>query len=425
MGLQAQPTSDLPRATPGLPCFALIMSGGGARGAYEAGVLSWLLDDLPRRLGHPVRFDIVTGTSVGAIHACYVAASLDDPGAGARLAEVWRSLDLGGVYRFPLGDLLTLPLRALGFGRGPVPAPEAGLPPRLSALLDALPLERIVREHIPWEALRRRIDAGAVRAVALAATEIATGKTIVWVDNRERAITRWARDPFVIARPAALAPAHALASAAIPFLFPALRIDGAYYCDGGLRLNTPLAPALRLGADRLLIVGLRHRPTPEEEQAVAATHEAAYGSFSFLAGKVLNALLLDHVEYDVDRLRVVNAILDTGTRAYGPEFLTRINETVEAARGTAYRVVRNIYLTPSRDLGLIAAECLDQHRTQGSLRRRLARAAIQRALRGFIGEADLLSYLYFDGCYTAHLIALGRADAEAHADELLAFFRPD
>src|SRR3989475_10875036 len=143
------------------------------------------------------------------------------------------------------------------------------MPERLTGLLDTLPLERLVRASIPWQDLRRHVDAGEVAAVAVTATEISSGKSVVWVDNREGVVRRWARDPFVVARPAKLAPAHALASAAIPFLFPAPRIDGSYFCDGGLRLNTPLAPALRPGPDRLLIAGLRHAPPPEEEAAHA------------------------------------------------------------------------------------------------------------------------------------------------------------
>ena len=244
----------------------------------------------------------------------------------------------------------------------------------------------------------------------------------MWVDNREGQVTRWARDPFVIARPAALSPAHALASAAIPFLFPAPRIDGSYFCDGGLRLNTPLAPALRLGADRLLVIGLRHVPDPGEETQLAAPREANYATLSYLVGKVLNALLLDHVDYDVDRLRLVNGILDKGVKTYGPDFLTRINETVEAIRGTSYKVVENVYIQPSRDLGVIAAECQSQHRNVAGLRSWLTDATVRYAVRGVVAEADLLSYVYFDHCFANHLIELGRADAEARADELLAFF---
>ena len=399
------------------------MSGGGARGAYEAGVLSYVLDELPRRLGRPVRFQIITGTSVGAIHACYVAATLGQRDAGRGLIDIWRSLEVGGVYDVGVSDVVRIPLRLLGLTGRQVNPPEAGIPERLSGLLDTVPLERLVRERIPWADLRRHVDAGEIEAVAVAATEISSGKSVVWVDNRQGAVRRWARDPFVIARPAALAPKHALASAAIPFLFPAPCIDGSYYCDGGLRLNTPLAPALRLGADHLLIVGLRHLPTPAEEAALAAHREANYSSLAYLGGKVLNALLLDHVDYDVDRLRLINAILDTGTRAYGPDFLRRINQTIEELRGTPYRVVRNIYLLPSRDLGVIAADCLEHHRRTRGLRAWLTDAVVRYAVHGIAAEADLLSYLYFDRCYTAHLIDLGRADAEAHADELLAFFR--
>src|SRR6059058_4385525 len=390
--------------------FALIMSGGGARGAYEAGVLSYVLDDLPRRLERPVRFQILTGTSVGAIHACYVAATLGRPHAGRGLIDIWRSLEVRGVYQVGVGDVVGIPLRLLGLaGQRTMPA-EGAIPERLTGLLDTLPLERLVGESIPWDDLRRHVDAGEVAAVAVTATEISSGKSVVWVDNREGVVRRWARDPFVVARPAKLAPAHALASAAIPFLFPAPRIDGAYYCDGGLRLNTPLAPALRLGADRLLIVGLRHAPTPEEEAALAPHREANYSSLAYLGGKVLNALLLDHVDYDVDRLRLVNAILDTGVRVYGPDFLPRINETIEALRGTPYKVVHNLYLRPSRDPGVIATECLEHHRGPEGLRERVSHAVIRYAAQGVVAEADLLSYLFFDRCYAEHLMELGWAD---------------
>src|SRR5947208_6983498 len=414
-------TADLPLTGNGHR-VAVVMSGGGPRGAYEAGVRRYLLDDLPHRLGRPVHFDIVTGSSVGAIHACYVAATIGQPAAGLRLAEIWRSLEVSGVYELGAADLVTVPLRLLGLAGGRKHPPEPGIPERLAGLLDTRPLERLVRERIPWADLRHNVDSGAIEAVAVAATEIGSGKSVVWVDNREGVVRRWARDPFVIARPARLEPGHALASAAIPFIFPALKIDDGYFCDGGLRLNTPLAPALRLGADRLLIVGLQHHPTPEEEAHLAPRREASYNSLAFLGGKVLNALLLDHVDYDVDRLRLVNGILDTGIRAYGPDFLPRMNETIEALRGTPYKVIDNLYLRPSRDLGVIATDCLEQHHPPTGLRRRLSHAVIRYAVHGVVAEADLLSYLLFDRCYADHLIELGHADAEAHADDLAAFF---
>src|SRR3989442_1779224 len=347
------------------------------------------------------------------------------PAAGRGRVGIGRRAEVRGVYRVGGGDVGGNPLLLLGSaGRRTRPAGGA-IPERLTGLLDTLPLERLVRESIPWDDLRRHVDAGEVDAVAVAATEISSGKSVVWVDNREGAVRRWARDPFVIARPARLGPGHALASAAIPFLFPAPRIDGAYYCDGRLRLDTPLAPALRPGAHRLLILRLRHMPTPAEEAALAAHREANCSSLAYLAGKVLNALLLDHVDYDVDRLRLVNAILDTGARAYGPDFLRRINQVIEQMRGTPYRVVRDVYVLPSRDLSVMAAECLEAHRGGAGRRGGVSDAALRYTVRGIAGEADLLSYLYFDHCYAEHLIELGRADAEARADELVTFFRDD
>ncbi len=406
------------------PKIAIVLSGGGARGAYEAGILSFLLDELPRRLGRPPRIDIVTGTSVGAVHACYIAATLGEEGAGKRLVEIWRSLTLERAFEMGLIDVFRMPLRLAGMlNRGELERPrdEKGLV-RVPGLLDTRGLESVVIDQIPWGRLRHNIDRGALSALAVAATEIATGRSVVFIDSPTGSMPPWARDPFVVARPARIRPRHALASAALPLLFPAMRIDGAYYCDGGLRLNTPLSPALRLGADRVLVIGLRHRTSPRDEDLLARRREASYTNAVYLAGKTLNALMLDRIEYDLDRMRLFNAILETGTKSYGPDFLPRINQTIIEHRKTPYRIVKDVFLRPSRDLGFIAADCLE-HRprspgVQGWLTRKIARYAA----RGSPGEADLLSYLFFDRCYAERLIKLGRLDGEEAADELTEFF---
>lgn len=404
--------------------IALVLAGGGARGAYEAGILAWVLDELPGKLGRPVRFDISTGTSVGAIHACYVAATQGEEGTGERLTQIWKSLNLESVYRVRPTDVVRIPWRLIGLGRlgELIPATRPGAPDRLAGLLDTSALEEQVLDHIPWRQIRENIEKGNIEALAVTATEIATGRSVVFVDHGQKREPSWAADPFVIARATRIGPAHALASAAMPLLFPAVRIDRAYYADGGLRLNTPLAPAIRLGADRVLVVGLRYPFTPEEEDARARRREKGYVSAVYLAGKVLNALLLDRIEYDVDRLRLFNAIIEKGLDKYGPGFLEQINEPIVEQRNAPYRIVRDLYLRPSRDLGEIADECLRHRPRSRNVRTWLSRNIARYAARGAFGEADLLSYLFFDKCYAEHLIALGRKDAARAEEALVEFF---
>lgn len=405
------------------PRIALVLSGGGARGAYEAGVLSYLFDELPERLGRPVRFDIVTGTSVGAVHACYVAGAQGRAGVGQKLAAIWRSLSIGKVFEVGTGELFTIPWKLLGLGRTSADpsAGRAGTRARLAGLFDTGWLEEIVDGAIDWQALRENLDGGTLRALAVAVTEIATGRSIVFADTGGRPMPPWARDPFVVGRGTQIRAEHALASAAIPLLFPAVRIDRAYYVDGGLRLNTPLSPALRLGADRVLVIGLRHPRTPEEEDRLARRREASVGNPTYLVGKALNALILDRVEYDIDRLRLFNAILESGAATYGPDFLSRINQPIVSMRNTPYRIVRDLFLRPSKDLGVLADECLRHQPRSRGLRDWISRNVPRYAARGALGEADLLSYLFFDRCYAEHLLALGRQDAAARDAELVEF----
>ena len=182
----------------GGPRYALVMSGGGARGAYEAGVLSYVLDELPRRLGRPVRFHIVTGTSVGRRPRLLRRR---DHGGPRRGQGAPRDLALARrVGRLPPRRHATWSTSRSASSASPAhapPPPEENIPERLTGLLDTLPLEQLVRDRIPWEGLRHNVDVGDIEAVAIAATEIRSGKSIVWVDNRQRQVTRWARDPFV------------------------------------------------------------------------------------------------------------------------------------------------------------------------------------------------------------------------------------
>ncbi len=397
---------------------AIVLSGGGARGAYEAGVLSYLFEEICPRLGEGFEFDIVSGTSVGAIHAAYLAATSHVPGAerARLLTDIWEEMKLEDVIQFRMSDLLGVPLRALGLrglrrrGRDDVRGVVGGL-------VDLTPLERIVEDRIPWDHLRSNLDGGRPGAVCVSCTEVRSGRVGVFLDGSLADPTPWAYDPNAVAYVQPISQRHVRASAAIPFLFPSVRIGQRYYVDGGLRMNTPLSPALRLGAERVLVVALKHQPgllggaQPYPEDVVTQP--------AFLLGKVLNALLLDQLEYELQRIDLVNAWIEHGTKTYGGDFLENINVAVRAQRGADYRAVKVVTVRPGRDVGAVADECYCalNRESLGWLPSMLARMARRGVPEG---EADLLSYLLFDRCFTSELVEMGRADARGMEDDIVA-----
>jgi NTE family protein len=400
---------------------ALVLSGGGARGAYEAGVLSYLFEHVYPELPPDFEFDVVSGTSVGAIHAAYVTASARMRGAARShgLLATWRTMRLRDVLRVRATDLIGVPLRALGLatltrrlaGEDAESATEA-----VGGLVDLTPLENIVAERIPWRALRANLARQRPGALCISCTEVRSGRIAVFQDGALADPAPWARDPGARAVLTEITAAHVRASAAIPFLFPAIRIGESFYVDGGLRMNTPLSPALRLAADRVLVVALKH--APGRASGEVEYPEDAITQPAFLLGKVLNALLLDQLEYELQKMELVNAWIARGEAVYGSEFLERINVAVRAQRGVGYRPVRAAIVRPSADVGSLAARV--RRRTGGRELGALPALLTRFALRGVPeDEADLLSYLYFDAVFTSELIELGREDARARRDAIL------
>jgi len=390
--------------------MAIVLAGGAARGAYEVGVVQHILGDVARALGRPPPLDIICGTSVGAINACALAASADDPaGRADRLVRHWLSLRIAHVLRFDSAEVFSL-LRSL-VGRGTT---------RKGGMLDPAGLQRIVAHSIHFGRIPENIRAGLVSAVTVSTTHIASGKTTVYIDRAEPGLPDWGRDPTIAARRVHIQAPHALASAAIPFLFPPVLLDGEYHCDGGLRQNVPLSPARKLGASAMIVVSPKYESTLPPPAELAAEREAEFPSPLFLLGKMLNALMLDRIENDIDRLQRISVLLQAGTRIYGIDFVDRINRELKS--GAPERQLRPIGAVLIRSSTNIAERAADFVRSPAFASRATGvMAALFRRL-GEGKESDILSYLLFDGEFARQLIECGRADARAHHDELCALF---
>ncbi|MBL8604509.1 MAG: patatin-like phospholipase family protein [Myxococcales bacterium] len=388
--------------------MAMVLSGGGARGAYEVGVLSYLYGEITKmRSGKVPRVDIISGTSVGAINGCYLAAHMADPVGGVkRLVDLWTGIQFERVFRFDLRQALRLPRMFTGGGGD------------ASGIFDVQPMVELVTREISWKMMARSIRRGLLRAVSVSATEVATGRTTLFVDTAPEISPPTNLGPRTVVQREIVGPQHALASAAIPMIFPPVKIGTTLYCDGGLRQNTPIAPALRLGAEKILVVGLSREARGSEVIETPSVPRDRAPSAMFLLGKVLNAFLLDHVQTDVELLQRINLILDDVTAVGGPDFVQKLSARAFDRGAEPYRKVETLVVRPSQDIGRLAGQHVRRGRIAGSL---LARQVLSFLESGDGDESDLASYLLFDGAFARKLIDLGRADAEAMRDKLLAF----
>ena len=328
------------------------------------------------------------------------------------LAERWESLLLEDVFQLGWGDLAPIARWLLG---------KVG-PDGIASLLDARPLAKLVREFVPWRELHQNVAEGGVRAVTLSATDVETGHTVIFVESAaDNAL--YSTDASVEYVCARLKPQHALASAAIPIIFPTVRVGGRLFVDGSVRQNTPISPAIRMGCERVLVIGLRADPRlllARASRRQGASQQESLSSPLYLFGKLLDALLLDRVENDLANLRRVNAALHALT-----PIVLQDQEVALAllAAGGALRPVRDLFIRPSQDLGKLAADVLSRPVVKarlsgpaGYLMRRIGENAVENQ-----DPSDLLSYLLFDGEYAKELIALGERDAHEVRGELEAF----
>jgi len=396
------------------PRVGWVLAGGGARGPYEIGVLDYLFDRVAGELRRPLPMDVVCGTSIGAIHACGLAASAHDPGAAVRaFADQWTSLTIEDVIHVDKRRAFNM-LRAL-LGH---PPRKASSEANRGGILDTKPLEALLTARIDFGRITDQIRSGRLQAASVTATNVATGRTTVFFQRGEKvpALQPWGRTSAVAV---SLGLEHVLASGAIPFLFPAVRIKGEMYCDGSLRQHVPLSPARRLGAEAIFAINPRALPAGD---APGRTRPRLFPGPLFLLGKTLNALTLDRVDGDIEQLELINRLLSAGERRFGLTFVQQLNEELARAGGAPIGAIPLLQVQASEDIGRMSAEYVRSRQFRARHGSFIENRFTRMARGDTANEADFLSYLLFDGGFAQQLIDLGRRDAQRKHDEIVAFF---
>ncbi len=300
--------------------LALVLSGGGARGAYEAGVLHYIRTMLPPQQRFR-DFDIHCGASVGAINTSFMVATEHDHAEQAvQLRYLWENVREENIYRRNLKALfgfLTKSSKGLLWKllRGTVKGA-----PHFPGFLDTEPFLPFIRKVIPWKMITKNINAGRTQALSIVATNVFTGRMELFVQ----------KNPSVdyngdhVVHFTKILPEHARASAAIPVIFPTVLINGVAYTDGGLRLNTPLSPAIHLGADAILVIGLNHRAAPGEKVPTHGTR-GEHAALGQVLGRVMNSVFLDKIQYDMEQLTRINRMIEWSEGIYGKHYLKDLN----------------------------------------------------------------------------------------------------
>lgn len=365
----------------------LVLTGGGARSAYQVGVLGAVARMMPREAPSP--FQIVTGMSAGAIVAAAVACHAARFREGVvALERVWRNFHSEQVFRADAASMLRAGLR---WTLALVSAGRLAAPPE--SVFDSSPLGRLLERHYDFGRMRQAMADGHLEALAIAASNYRTARSVAFFERRDSSTgiaDDWRRGVAT-----QLSVTHLLASSAVPFLFPAVRLDGEYYGDGAMRQIAPLSPAIRLGADRLFVVGVRDVPkTPE----FVATDRAPAPSVGQVIGFMLDTLFIDSLHAGIAQLERINRLVEQSA-VPSPDGLRRIEPMV---------------IVPEADFSAIAA------RHARSMPRSV-RALLRTMGASNVGGSELLSYLLFESSYTRELIAIGREDAMARRDEISHF----
>ncbi|WP_439859117.1 patatin-like phospholipase family protein [Pseudomonas sp. MBLB4136] len=375
------------------PVTGLILSGGGARAAYQVGVLSAIADLLPNAEHNP--FPVIVGTSAGAINAVSLACgALHFGEAIRRLTEVWQGFHTHQVYRSDWPGVLRQASRFVGHSL-------LGLGTQVPvALLDSSPLGELLKRELDFSGIAAAVRQRRLRAVAVTAFGYETGQAVTFYQGRAT-IDPWFRHRRV-GVPTRLALPHLLASASIPLVFPPVRINREYFGDGAVRQSAPISPALHLGASRVLVIGVSGNPQGEDANShVVRPHDVKPPTLAQISGHLLNSTFIDSLEGDIELLERINQL----SRLVPPE---------DRLPGLGLKPVEVLVISPSQQVDEIAAR--HRHELPAAVRLFLRGPGATRA-----SGAGVLSYLLFESGYCSELIELGYQDAMAQKVELSEF----
>lgn len=374
---------------------ALVLSGGGARGAYQVGVLKAVADLHAKNAHNP--FSIISGTSAGAVNAVALAASANNFRLAVKKVEkIWGSLHVDNVYKAGGWDLIKAQSRLIGslFNQG------VGRDRPLS-LLNNDPLRELLNHSIQFKNIQSRIDRGYLDAVCVTATGYTSGENVTFYQSRP-GVDKW-RQGRRVGVPAKLNVSHILGSSAIPMVLPAEKISREYFGDGALRQLAPISPVIRMGADRVMVIGVsgNSRNVPHHEEV---THSP---SMAQMVGHVFNSAFIDSLEHDIDTLVKVNDLV-----AY-------VENENPHSPPDGMRKIDLLVIYPSVEFDEIAAK----HVQDLPRAMRVAMRVIGATKSG--GGGSLVSYLLFEQAFCKELIDCGYRDAMAQRESILEFFMPD